>query len=456
MSGLLLLVDDNGESLNSLQLAFSRSDYRVLTASNGRSALAVLDEEPVDVVVTDLKMPEVDGMELLRQAVKLDTAPQVIVLTAFGTVESAVEALRQGAFHYLTKPVNLKELRLQVEKAMAHQQLRRENERLRAELDQRFGFEGVVGETPEMLDLMNKVRLIASSRATVLIQGESGTGKELIARAVHRNGPRRHRPFAPVHCAAIPETLLESELFGHEKGAFTGAIARRQGRFEQADGGTLFLDEVAEIPLSMQVKLLRVLETLEFRRVGGVEPIRVDVRLVAATNRELAAEVAKGAFREDLYYRLNVVALHLPPLRRRLSDIPLLVQAFVQEFAREGGRQPPRIDTEALLRLTQYHWPGNIRELRNVVENMMVFLDGDTLRAEHLPPQFLSPAPEAAATPLAPVGQTLQEAEALLIRQALLAQSGNRTHAAEALGISRRTLQRKIKELKLDQQANQA
>ncbi|MCX7014372.1 MAG: sigma-54 dependent transcriptional regulator [Candidatus Sumerlaeota bacterium] len=450
MNGTLLLVDDNRESLGSLELAFARSDYRVLAAPNGQQAKALLDEEPVDVLITDLKMPGIDGMELLTYALSLPAPPQVILLTAFGTVESAVEALRQGAFHYLTKPVNLKELRAQVEKAMDHHRLFRENERLKAELNERFGFEGVVGETPEMLDLMNKVRLIAGSRATVLLQGESGTGKELIARAIHNNGPRRHRPFAAVHCAAIPETLMESELFGHEKGAFTGAIARTQGRFEQANGGTLFLDEVGEIPLSMQVKLLRVLETLEFRRVGGIEPIHVDVRLIAATNRNLADEVARGAFREDLYYRLNVVTLHMPPLRRRLSDIPLLTRAFVETFAREAKRPTPKIDHEALKRLTNYHWPGNIRELRNVVENMIVFLGEDeTIGVSHLPPQFAQLPAQAPAPQSLGFGQTLEEAESLLIRQALDAHEGNRTRAAETLGISRRTLQRKIKEMKL-------
>jgi transcriptional regulator with PAS, ATPase and Fis domain len=330
---------------------------------------------------------------------------------------------------------------------MAHQRLRRENERLKAQLDERFGFEGVIGETPEMLELMKKVRLVAESRATVLIQGESGTGKELIARAVHRNSPRRNRPFVAVHCAAIAETLLESELFGHEKGAFTGAVSRRRGRFETADGGTLFLDEVGEIPLSMQVKLLRVIETLEFTRVGGTESVRVDVRLVAASNRDLAEQVAQGAVREDLFYRLNVVTLSLPPLRRRLGDLPLLLRFFVEDLAREHERPAPRVAPEALRALSDYDWPGNIRELRNVVENLLVFLEGDTVLPEHLPAQFAAPG-KRRSTALG-FGPTLEEAEVFLIRQALEAHEGNRTHAARSLGISRRTLQRKIKDLDL-------
>ncbi len=444
--GSLLFADDNAESLESLAFAFERSPYVVHKAASGRQAIEILDEKPIDVVVTDLRMPGVDGMGVLRHALRMPAPPAVILLTAFGTVESAVEALSEGAFYYLTKPVNLKELRAQIARAMESQRLKRENERLRAELDEKFGFEGVVGSTPEMSELMNKVRLIAGSRATVLIQGESGTGKELIARAIHYNGPRKKGPFVPVHCAAIAETLMESELFGHEKGAFTGAIARKIGQFEHADGGTLFLDEVGEIPFAMQVKLLRVLETLQFARVGGVEPIKVDVRLVAATNRDLAQMASRGEFREDLFYRLNVVSLHLPPLRRRLGDIPLLARRFVEEFAKQSGRPAPRISREALAALSRYHWPGNIRELRNAIENTMVFLEGGVIEPRHLPPQFAG-ARDAARPAGLGFGMTLEQAETLLIEQTLENCDGNRTRAAEVLGISRRTLQRKLKEL---------
>jgi len=450
--GVLLLVDDNKESLASLEMAFSRSsDYKRLTASDGQQAWQILQDNPVDVVVTDLRMPEVDGMELLRRVLGMDHPPQVILLTAFGTVESAREALLQGAFDYLTKPVNLKELRNRVEKAMAMQTLRRENERLHAELDKKFGFEGIIGQSPEMQDIMNKVRLLAPSRATVLILGESGTGKELIARAIHRSSPRRKKPFLAVHCAAIPETLLESELFGHEKGAFTGAIARKVGYFEQAHGGTLFLDEIGEIPLSVQVKLLRAIETQEFRRVGGVEALHVDVRFVTATNRDLAEEVQKGNFREDLYYRLNVVTLTMPPLRRRQMDIPLLARSFVEEFARENNKPVPRIDPAVLERLAAYSWPGNIRELRNTIESMMLFSEGDVLKPEDLPPQFRNVALQVSKSQMLGVGSTLEEAETFLIQQALERHQGNRTHAAASLGISRRTLQRKLKELNMEE-----
>jgi DNA-binding NtrC family response regulator len=452
MNGTLLIVDDNSENLASLTFAFSRSSYRVLTAGGGQEAIAAIRGEQPDVVVTDLKMPDADGMEVLRRALGNEPPPAVILLTAHATVESAVEALREGAFHYLTKPVNLKELRAQVEKAMEMKRLERENVRLHSELDDKFGFEGVVGETPAMHELIKKVRMIASARTTVLIEGESGTGKELIAQAVHYNSPRKRRPFIPVHCAAMSESLIESELFGHEKGAFTGALGLRKGRFELSDGGTLFLDEVGEIPLSIQVKLLRVLETLEFRRVGGAEPVKVDVRLVVATNRDLSKEVAEGRFREDLFYRLNVVRLHLPPLRERLSDIPLLVRLFAERISEENGRKPPRVSPEVLARLSSHDWPGNIRELRNVVENMIVFLEGDTLEAGHLPSQFLDAASAASKTRNSiHLGQTLQEAEECLIRQTLDSHGGNRTKAAAALGISRRTLQRKLKEQPLDE-----
>lgn len=448
--GTLLLVDDNAESLASLDMAFARSRYRRLTASNGEQALAILREEPVDVIVTDLRMPDMDGIEVLSRALALEVPPQVILLTAHGSIESAREALQKGAFDYLTKPINLQELRTQVEKAMSVQQLHHENKRLHAELDEKFGFEGIVGQSREMQEIISKVRLLAPSRATVLVLGESGTGKELIARAIHRNGPRRRKPFLAVHCAAVPETLLESELFGHEKGSFTGAVARKHGFLEQADGGTLFLDEIGEIPLSVQVKLLRVLETLEFRRVGGAEPVRVDVRFVAATNRNLAEEVAKGNFREDLYYRLNVVTLPLPPLRHRQADIPLLVRTFVDEIAIENDKKVPKVDPELLNRMIIYPWPGNIRELRNAIESMMLFHEGDTLRAEDLPVHIREAAPMAASARTLDAGSTLEEAETFLIRQALEAHSGNRTHAAAALGISRRTLQRKLKELRME------
>jgi two-component system response regulator HydG len=443
----LLLVDDNDEHLASLQAGFARSGYEILAAHDGKEAAEILAANEVDVVVTDLRMPGSDGADLLVHARSLPQPPQVIIITAFGTVESAVEALRQGAFTYLTKPLNLNELRLQVAKAMEVQSLRRENVALRREVDRKFGFEEMVGETREMHDLIGRLRMIADTRATVLIEGESGTGKELVARALHRNSSRSNKPFMPIHCAALSESLIESELFGHEKGAFTGAAARRQGLFELAEGGTVFLDEVGEIPLSVQVKLLRVLETREFLRVGGSEPVKVDVRVLAATNRNLAEEVEEGKFREDLYYRLNVVKIVIPPLRARASDIPLLIEKFLAEFCREHGKPPRRLDKRALNRLIQFPWPGNVRQLRNVIENLVLFSQNEVIGPDELPQELLD-AP--AETITVRVGEPLDQVERRLIEHTLICAGGNRTRAAELLGISRRTLLRKIKELGLE------
>jgi len=452
MQQTLLLVDDDAGNLQALELAFVRSHYRVLPANSGEQALQLLDEEPVDVVVTDQKMGEgkADGLAVLRAAMRKQPAPPVLLLTAFGTIPSAVEALQSGAFNYLTKPINLSELRLQVERAMEKRRLEVENAELRAQLDQKFGFEGIVGDSPPMHALFDQLRRIAPSQATVLIEGESGTGKELMARAIHQNSPHRRGPFVPVHCAALPETLIESELFGHEKGAFTGAVARKPGRFELADGGTLFLDEIGEIPLSMQVTLLRVLETHEFMRVGGQEMVTVRVRLIAATNRNLEQAVAAGRFRDDLYYRLKVVTLRVPPLRERAGDIPLLVRAFLNEFAREAGRkEPPRVSPEVMARLMAYQWPGNVRELHNTIENAFLFHKNDEITVQDLPPSLqVAGSGEGWTLPVGPATK-LDEVEKEVIRQTMLLCDGNVTQAAKRLGISRRTLQRKIKEFAL-------
>ncbi|HOE62846.1 MAG TPA: sigma-54 dependent transcriptional regulator [Candidatus Sumerlaeota bacterium] len=447
----LLFVDDQEENLKSLALGFRRSDYEILTALGGSAAIEILKENNVDVVVTDLKMPEVDGMQVLSHCASLTPPVAVIMITAFGTIESAVEALKAGAFDYITKPVNLTELRVQVEKACEHRRLQKENIYLHSEINKRYGFEGMIGQTGDMQQIFEKARLIAKSKATVLIEGESGTGKDLLARAIHYNSPRSRHPFMPIHCAALPETLLESELFGHEKGAFTGAIARKEGFFELAHNGTIFLDEVGEIPASMQVKLLRVLETKEFMRVGGVKPIQVDIRVICATNKNLAEEVEEGRFREDLFYRLNVITFHIPPLRNRRADIPLLVKTFVDEFARENGKTITSITKRAMAQLTSYHWPGNIRELRNCIESMVVFAQGEELDADALP-EHLHPGAgrEMGDFFSAPIGQTLDVVEKKYIQETLIGAEGNRTKAAETLGISRRTLQRKIKELGIE------
>ena len=444
----LLIVDDQEENLKSMTMGFARTDYEVLQALGGKDALKILKDTEVDVVITDLKMPEVNGMEVLEFCKDLSPPPAVIIVTAFGSIESAVEAMNQGAFHYITKPVNLKEIRIQVDKAAEHQKLKKENIYLHTEINKRYGFEGMIGQTAEMQEIFDKARLIAKSKATVLIEGESGTGKDLLARAIHYNGPRGKKTFVPIHCAALPETLLESEIFGHEKGAFTGAVARKEGLFELADGGTVFLDEVAEIPLSMQVKLLRVLEAKEFMRVGGTRPIQVDVRVICATNKSLGEEVEEGRFREDLYYRLNVITFDLPPLRNRKADIPVLVKTFVDEFASENDKEIKVITKEAMSQLTAYHWPGNIRELRNCLEGMVVFAQEENLDVDDLP-DHLKPIEgrERKKVFTAPLGQTLDSIEMKYIQETLMEAEGNRTKAAEILGISRRTLQRKLKEL---------
>lgn len=447
MSGSLLLVDDNENNLASLQIGFGKSGYEVLAAHGGSEAVQVLGSREIDVIVTDLKMPDLDGMGVLDAALERKPAPQVIILTAFGTVESAVEALQKGAFTYLTKPVNLNELRAQVSKAMEVQQLKRENLELRRQIDRRYGFEEMVGESREMQQMVERLRAIADTRATVLIEGESGTGKELVARALHKNSSRANKAFIPIHCAALSESLIESELFGHEKGAFTGAAQQRRGLFELAEGGTVFLDEVGEIPMSTQVKLLRVLESREFLRVGGADPVRVDVRVLAATNRVLAEEVEEGRFREDLYYRMNVVRVQVPPLRARAGDIPLIIQHYLKTFTLEHGKPPVELSKKALQKLTQYHWPGNVRQLRNVIENMVLFSNGREIDVEDLPADLLTG--QSGEITLA-IGVPLDQVERKLIERTLVATSGNRTKAAELLGISRRTLLRKLKELSLE------
>ncbi len=447
MANVLLLVDDSESNLASLQAGFIKSAYEVILAHGGEEALTVLDERNVDVVVTDLRMPDKDGLEVLDRAQEKLTPPLVIILTAFGTVESAVDALQKGAFTYLTKPVNLNELRAQVSKAMEVMALRKENVELRKQIDRRYGFEEMLGETKEMQQLIDRLRAIADTRATVLVEGESGTGKELVARAIHKNSSRANKPMVPIHCAALSESLMESELFGHEKGAFTGANQQRKGLFELAHGGTVFMDEVGEIPLTTQVKLLRVLESREFLRVGGIEPVKVDVRVVAATNRVLAEEVEEGRFREDLYYRLNVVHVTIPPLRARAADIPLMIRVFLDHFAEEHGKTKLDISKKALQKLMQYHWPGNVRQLRNVVENLVLFSTSASIDLEELPEALMSGQAGALVVPL---GVPLDQVERLVIERTLVSCGGNRTRAAEQLGISRRTLLRKIKELSLE------
>jgi len=447
----LLIVDDEENTLRGLKQGLAHTGFDIVLANRAEVAIEALQQHRVDVMLTDLRMPGMDGLELMKVAAKISPHTQTIMLTAYGTVENAVAAMRHGAFNYLTKPVNLDNLELLVKQAIQARELMTENIELRRRLEEKYGFENILGGSAAMQRVFESIRQIAPTKANVLILGESGTGKELIANAIHSNSPRCDGAFVPVHCAALAKSLLESELFGHERGAFTGAVSSRAGRLERADGGTLFLDEISEIDLDVQVKLLRVLETWEFERVGGIKPIKVNVRLVAATNRDLAARVKSGAFREDLYYRLNVVSVTVPPLRERRDDIPILVEAFIAEFAAANQKKISGLTAEALDMLTAYHWPGNVREVRNVVESLVVFAQSPEITVDMLPAQFKAVAELDAGgsrpgSLLLPPGTSLQEAEQLMIEEALRKTGFNVSHAAKLLGISRRTLHRKINE----------
>jgi DNA-binding NtrC family response regulator len=446
----VLVADDERGTREGLQRAL-QDRYDVLVAEDGARALSLLESQPVDVLITDLKMPGMDGMELIKRALRLQKPPVSIVMTAYGSIESAVEAMQAGAHHYLTKPnINLDELELVIQRSLGARQIEVENINLRQQLDTKFGLENITGESAAMRQVFEVVQQVAPTRATALITGETGTGKELIAHAIHHLSPRKKGPFIAVHAAALPSSLLESELFGHEKGAFTGAVERRIGRFELADGGTLFLDEVGELEPQMQVKLLRVLEERAFERVGGQKTLQVDVRLIAATNKDLKKMVAEGKFRDDLYYRLSVVTIPLPPLRDRRDDIPLLVTAFLRQCAAENNKTVTELTPDAMNVLMAYDWPGNVRELRNAVEQMVVLARSEKLTLRDVPAAVRGGAD---LTKIAVVrsGMTVEEAEKQLIIQALKETGGNRTKAAEKIGISRRTLHRKLNQYGLQE-----
>ena len=445
----VLIVDDERSTREGLERAL-QSRYEVLLAEDGQKAVQLLESQPIDVLVTDLKMPGIDGMALLRRATSLPAPPVCIMMTAYGSIENAVEAMQAGAYHYLTKPnVNLDELELVIQRGLDGRRIESENVSLRAQLDKKFGLENIIGASPAMQQVFEVVQQVAPTRATALIRGETGTGKELIAHAIHNLSPRKNGPFIAVHAAALTSTLLESELFGHEKGAFTGAVERRIGRFELADGGTLFLDEVAEIEPAMQVKILRVLEERTFERVGGQKTISVDLRLIAATNKDLKKLVNEGKFRDDLFYRLSVVAVSLPPLRERRDDIPLLVNAFLGQCSRENNKPVREMTPEALNVLMAYDWPGNVRELRNTIEQMVVLARAERLTLRDVPAAIRGGA-DLTKISVVRTGMTVEEAERQLIVQALKETGGNRTRAAEKIGISRRTLHRKLKKYELE------
>jgi DNA-binding NtrC family response regulator len=442
--GRVLVVDDEVNARTALAELLTDEGFEVETAADAFKALGKVDTFAPDVVVTDLKMPGMDGIELVQRLRALDDPPAVVVMTAFGAVQSAVEAMRAGASEYLTKPINLDELLVSLARVLEHQALRREARQLRQRVRDRVAPANIIGDSPAMQRIFEVIDQAAPSRATILITGESGTGKELVANAIHDRSPRAAGPFVKLHCAALAESLLESELFGHERGAFTGA-GRRDGRFQQADGGTLFLDEIGEISPALQVKLLRFLQEHEFERVGGNQTVRVDVRIVAATNRDLADEVARGRFREDLFYRLNVVSLHMPSLRERKTDIPTLAAFFLDRYARENGRAVTELSPETMALLCSHDWPGNVRELENAVERAVVMSQGPVIEPRHLPANVRPGVPTQPGLPAIP-GSTLAQLERYAILETLRATGGSTSRAAEMLGVSVRTIQYRLHE----------
>ncbi len=442
----ILVVDDEDNARRAIATILGEEGYEVAEASNGEEALARLADFSPAVVLTDVRMPKMDGLTFLRKAREQGSEATFIMMTAFASVETAVEAMRAGAENYLVKPLDANAVLVVLGKALDQRALKREAESLREQVRQRARFHNIIGDSPQLQALYEVVRRAANTRATVLILGESGTGKELIAQAIHHESQRRDKPFVKVHCAALSENLLESELFGHEKGAFTGALARKEGRFELADGGTLFLDEIGEISPSVQVKLLRVLQEREFERVGGTQTLKVDVRIVAATHRDLTAEVKAGRFREDLYYRLNVVAVTLPPLRERKSDIPALVNHFLEKYSDSYGKDVRGLAPGTLQALLSYDWPGNIRELENAIERAVVLASGNELTTDDLPPVLRGPRPLGSSTSSLIPGATLAQIEREAILRTLEMVGGSTTRAAEILGISVRKVQYRLKE----------
>jgi len=440
----LLIVDDEAHTREGLELALEE-DFEVFCASSAEEAAHALHQEEFQVVLTDLRMPGESGMKVVDLAIRHPSNPLCIMMTAYGEVEVAVEAMKRGAFDFVPKPVNLEQLELIIKRGLKERKLKSENSQLHGRLHKKFHFDGIMGNSPALESVTEKVKLVGPSKATVLLTGETGTGKELFAQSIHQNSNRSRKPFVAVHCAALPANLLESELFGHEKGAFTGATERRIGRFESANGGTLFLDEIGEIDPSTQVKLLRFLESKTIERLGSSKTLELDVRLVCATNRNLYKMVKNGDFREDLYYRLNVVAIELPPLRQRDDDLPLLLSHFLKTYSEENGFESPQLSQEAQAILQNYSWPGNVRELRNFCENLVVLQRGKEITPYDLDPRFtvlnLSDDKDQA---FENASLSVEENEKRLLRNALHQANGNRTKAAELVGISRRTLHRKL------------
>lgn len=453
----ILIVDDEQSMRDFLSIMLKKEGYEVHVACNGADAVKSIQSEIFDLVITDAKMPQIDGMGVLRSVKELSPDTVVIMITAYATTETAVEAMKLGAYDYITKPFKVDEIKLVIQKALEKHSLRKENVLLRREIASRAAFENFIGKSAPMQRVFTTIQQVADTKSTILITGESGTGKELVARALHFSSSRRNKPFVTVNCGALPETLLESELFGYMKGAFTGAVSNKQGLFETANGGTIFLDEISATSASLQIKLLRVIQEREFKRVGGTAEIRVDVRVIAASNRDLMSEVEKGAFREDLFYRLNVIPIQLPPLRDRKEDIPLLVEHFLTKFARrEGARMSVKsIEKEALRMLMDYPWPGNVRELENTLERIIILAPGNSITPEHIPDSIritqrrqdlsLSDIPDSGID----IEVILAEAEKDLLQKALAKAGGVKTEAARLLGLSFRSLRHRLQKYEM-------
>lgn len=444
----ILVVEDEAKLRRVIELQLQSSGFDVDQAESAEVALKMADR--ASLVLTDLRLPGIDGMELLAILRRQNSRTPVVVMTAYGTVEIAVEAIKAGAFDFLLKPFSLDHLTAVIQKALDVQALRDENRDLREELGRRYTFDNIVGRSPAMQEMFATVMRVAPTRATVLIAGESGVGKDLIARAIHYHSPRRDRPFVKINCSALPENLMESELFGFEKGAFTGAVAAKPGKFEQADTGTAFLDEIGDVPAAVQVKLLRVLQEREFERLGSNKTRRIDVRIVAATNADLRAALEQGTFREDLYYRLNVVPLNVPPLRERKTDIPFLAEHFVKKLASGTGSSVESVTDAAIRKLMDYHWPGNVRELENVIERSLVLCSGSKLDAADV---MLDSTPRAAAVPsgqFLPEGVTLDQFEESIVREAIRRAGGNKSQAARLLGLTRNALRYRLSQMGLE------
>jgi DNA-binding NtrC family response regulator len=455
----ILIVEDEAKMQRLLQLSLAEEGYTTQAASDAESGLKLLRQTKFDLVITDLKLPGMDGLEFLQSVKRTDAQVPVVLMTAFGTVETAVQAMKAGASDYVLKPFSLEEMKLVIRKELNVRRLQEENRDLREALGKRYEFKNIVARSAKMQEVLAVVERVAPGNSTVLLGGESGAGKDLIARAIHQHSRRASGPFVKINCAAIPENLLESELFGYEKGAFTGAMNSKPGKFELADKGSIFLDEIGDVPPVIQVKLLRVLQEREFERLGGTKTLRVDVRLIAATNRDLRVALEQGTFREDLYYRLNVVPINIPPLREHKEDIPDLVRVFLDRFEREAGKQISTVTPAAMKRLMEFHWPGNVRELENIIERAVALTSGDVIDVEDIRLDMSPARPRTSeaesGAPFPPPGQTLEEFEDEIIRESLRRAGGNKSQAARLLGLSRNALRYRLSKIGVpDEESN--